>query len=103
MLLTRITYQSSLLIFKAANMTEMIQITEELKQIRETLSTLQRPPKEILTYEEGMNLLDCSRKTMDTYRREGMFPVYSFKGKLYVKYSEILAALESNVEGRESW
>jgi hypothetical protein len=81
-------------------MTEIIQVTEELKLIRETLSSIQRSPKEILTYEEGMNLLDCSRKTMDTYRKEGMFPVYSFKGKLYVKYSEILAALEANVEGR---
>jgi hypothetical protein len=79
-------------------MNEMMQILEELKSIRKTLYSLQRPNKEILTYEEGMNLLDCSRKTMDTYRHEGMFPVYSFKGKLYVKYSEILSALESNVE-----
>lgn len=48
------------------------------------------PPAELLTYQEAMDLLKCSRNTMDRLRKEGLLKVYTLRGKLYCKHSEIM-------------
>ncbi len=67
--------------------------------LQELKSKIGMPPKEILTYAEGMEILDCSRNTMDRLRKEGVLKVYTLRGKLYLKYSELMAMIdESNTD-----
>ena len=62
----------------------------------ELKSKVRMPPKEIFTYAETMELLGCSRNTLDRLRKEGLLKTYSLRGKLYCKYSEIMAMLEES-------
>lgn len=62
----------------------------------ELKSQVGMPPKEILTYTETMELLGCSRNTLDRLRKEGLLKTYSLRGKLYCKYSEVVAMLEES-------
>ena len=62
----------------------------------ELKSQVGMPPKEILTYAETMELLGCSRNTLDRLRKEGLLKTYSLRGKLYCKYSEVVAMLEES-------
>lgn len=56
-----------------------------------------RPVQEILPYERAMTVLDCSRKTLDRLREEGIIKVYKLKGKLFLRYSELLEVISSNM------
>ena len=49
---------------------------------------------EVLPYSRFMELFDINRSTADRWRKEGIIKVYSLKRRLYVKYSEVLEALQ---------
>ena len=53
--------------------------------------------KEILTIAEAMQLLSTSRRSLDRMRKEGLIKVYKLRGRLYLKYSEIMEALENGL------
>ena len=52
---------------------------------------------DIITYEQAMEILQCSRDTLDRWRSEGLIKVYAFKRRLYMKKSELIAAMEENL------
>lgn len=52
---------------------------------------------EVLPYSRFLELFDINRSTADRWRKEGIIKVYSMKRRLYVKYSEVLETLESNL------
>ncbi len=73
-------------------------LRQEIGHIKELLQGLNgHQQKEVLSYEQTMSLLDCSRNTLDRLRSEGLIKVYRLRGRLYCKYSEIVAAIECNV------
>ena len=74
---------------------KMDAILEVVNDLKKSLKS-QANKGDIITYEKAMELLECSRTTMDRLRDEGLIKVYRLKGKLYCKYSEILTALEQN-------
>lgn len=53
--------------------------------------------KEILTAEDTIQLLGCSRHTFDRLRKEGTIKVYQLRRRLYTKYSEILEAIDNGL------
>lgn len=76
---------------------ELAEFNQRLKTLDAKLSEFNPPKKEILTYEETMDVLRCSRSFLDSLRREGIVKAYRLKGRLYCKYSELLAAIESQL------
>lgn len=78
-----------------------IQMFEELKtqlgKLNDRIDQFSPRRKEILTYEETMELLQCSRSFLDSLRREGLVKVYRPKGRLYCKYSEIMEMLDQQL------
>jgi hypothetical protein len=79
---------------------DFAEISERLQAIEQRLLGLGRQ-KEVLTFEEGMDILNVSRGTMNEYRTKSFFPFYKIGRKVYVKYSEIVAFIETNVERQE--
>lgn len=67
-------------------------IVLEVNKAAEKLSS----KKEILTYEEAMQVLNVSRGTLDKMRDEGQVKVYRLRNRMYVKYSELIQTLEDN-------
>lgn len=55
--------------------------------------------KEILSSSEVMQLLGISRNTFDRFRKEGIIRTYKLGRRVYVKYSELLEALEAQEAG----
>ena len=72
-------------------------VQEELANLSSLMKCTHQVQNEILTYEKTMEILDCSRNTLDRLRAEGVIKVYRLRGSLYCKYSEIMMALEQNM------
>jgi len=55
-----------------------------------------RDQDDFIPYEKAMELLDCSRQTLDRLRSDKLLPVYKIRGKgrLYVKRSELMQLME---------
>lgn len=53
---------------------------------------------DFIAYEKAMEILDCSRQTLDRMRADGSLKVYRLKGKgrMYVKQSELMQLLEAD-------
>lgn len=73
---------------------ELAEFNQRLKTLNSKLSEFTPVQKEILTYDETMEVLKCSRSFLDSLRREGIVKAYRLKGRLYCKYSELLEAID---------
>lgn len=76
---------------------ELSEFNQRLKSLDAKLSEITSHQKEILTYDETMELLKCSRSFLDSLRREGIVKTYRLKGRLYCKYSELLEAIDQQL------
>ncbi|MCB0631222.1 MAG: helix-turn-helix domain-containing protein [Lewinella sp.] len=77
---------------------ELSEFNQRLKSLDAKLSEIKiHHQKEILTYDETMDLLKCSRSFLDSLRREGIVKTYRLKGRLYCKYSELLEAIDQQL------
>lgn len=57
--------------------------------------------KEILSTKEVAELLSISARTVDRMMKKGILKPYSFYGKKYYKYSEIVKSIEAGKESTE--
>ena len=76
---------------------EIEELREDLKAHQQQLAAIFPKHNEILTYEQTMELLKCSRNFLDGLRKEGIVKVYRLKGRLYCKYSELLEAMDAQL------
>lgn len=76
---------------------EIGELREELKAHEEKLKVAFPKYNEILSYEQTMKVLNCSRNFLDSLRKEGLVKVYKLKGRLYCRYSELLEAIDQQL------
>ena len=81
-------------------MRRIIILPEELKIISEKLEKIEATLKKnnpILTTEDVMNLMKVSRRSLQTWRDEGLIEFSTIKGKFYYRLSAINSLLNKNV------
>lgn len=74
-------------------------INEQLKVINQKLDdllSLGDQKRDFIPYEKAMELLDCSRQTLDRMRSDKLFQVYRLRGKgrLYVDRIELMQLMK---------
>ena len=73
-------------------------ISEKLEKIEATLKKEQKQIEDpILTTEDVMNLLKVSRRSLQTWRDEGLIEFSTIKGKFYYRLSAINSLLTKNI------
>ena len=73
-------------------------ISEKLEKIEATLKKEQKQIEDpILTTEDVMNLMKVSRRSLQTWRDEGLIEFSTIKGKFYYRLSAINSLLNKNV------
>lgn len=69
-------------------------------EIQNALSTLIKteaePTEELLTVREVSIRLSVCPQTVHEYKRQGIFPFYKISGRTYLKWAEVVAALQGN-------
>lgn len=75
---------------------QMATLQNSIEQLKKLIAEKLHGHKEILSYDEAMAILNVSRNTLDRLRDEGTIKVYKLRGRQFVKYSELLQALEDN-------
>ena len=76
----------------------LVLIKEELVEIKKTIS----PKNSWLTVDETSKLLKVSRRTLQTYRDEGLLNYSKVQGRIFIKLADIEKMLEKyyiNSEG----
>lgn len=77
---------------------EIIALRGEILGLKELLLEAHAPSPQFLTAEEAMkDVLKCSRNTFDRLRQEGIIKVYRLRRRLYVKYDELMEAMENGL------
>jgi len=69
---------------------------DELKGLLKTQARTNQK-KEILTAKETMDMLKINRSTFDKWRSYGFLKCYKLNRRIFLKYSEILEALENGI------
>lgn len=68
-----------------------------LESIQEIVSKNQRPASEvILDDSDVMQLLKICKRSLASFRAEGLIVFYKVKGKIYYKLSDIIDMLDNN-------
>jgi hypothetical protein len=70
-----------------------------IQKLTDILAKKQKPPEQqILGDEERLSVLKCSKRTLATYRDEGLLLYSKIRGKIYYKLSDVLDMLDRHKE-----
>lgn len=72
----------------------VIQISEVVDEKLKSIHIGQtREPEELLTVEETLNFLKCSKQALWNWRKNGILPSYRLGNRVYYRKSDIFAKL----------
>jgi hypothetical protein len=71
-------------------------VVDRLKDIEKNLKTEQKLDDPILGTEDVMRLLKVSRRTLQSWRDEGVIEFSAVRGKFYYRLSSVNAMLDNN-------
>lgn len=66
-------------------------LDKKLKQLQPTTST--EPEESLLTVDETLGLLKCSKQALWNWRKNGILPSYRLGNRVYYKKSDIFSKL----------
>ena len=73
---------------------DLVEVTENLEEIKNLLKSNIRPRKEYLRTKEVCELLQISQSALQNLRVKGQLKAYKVGGALYYKYTEIMELFE---------
>lgn len=77
------------------DMSKIQEVEGLLSEMKNLLKEASEVKSELLTSIETMKLLKISRNSYNRLKDEGMIKVYSMRGKLYCKRSEIMETIDN--------
>ncbi|PNQ75203.1 DNA-binding protein [Hanstruepera neustonica] len=69
------------------------EVRQSLKEFYEMNKTAKPENEELLTVQETMDLLKCSKQALHNWRKNGILPSYRMGNRVYYKKSEIYSKL----------
>ena len=78
---------------------DLMQLAQDVQEIKSLVSGFCKPEpeEELLTFNEGCELLKCSRVTVWNYAKQGKIKTYKIGNKVFMKRSELMEVITSNI------
>ena len=78
---------------------DLTQLAQDVQEIKSLVSGFCKPEleEELLTFNEGCELLKCTRVTLWKYAKLGKIKTYKIGNKVFLKRSELMEVISNNV------